>query len=156
MLGPILSTLALVQVKNRAQRAARNAMLTTAAGLLGAIAVGFLVAAGFAALLPLLGPAWTSLVAAAVFALAALVVVAMRKVSRPPDRTPLGGAAMLGALGGTTAAAATGDGVRPRGRRRGIFASNKLLVILPAVAFAAAVIAGRRNQDRRWDDGRWD
>jgi O-antigen/teichoic acid export membrane protein len=158
MLGPILSAVALAQLKNRAERAARNMALSLAAGLMAAVAVGFLVAAGFVALLPVTGPIWTSVIAAVLFAAIALVFFAMKRANRPPDRTPLAGAAMLGAVGGGTAKVAAG-GDRPRYGRPSMLsrlASNKMMVILPAAAFAVAVIAGRRNRARRWDDDRWD
>lgn len=159
MLGPILSAVALAQVKNRAERAARNMVLTLAAGLMAAVAVGFLVAAGFAALLPVTGPIWTSVIAAVLFGAIALVFFGMKRANRPPDRTPLTGAAMLGAVGGGTAKAAASAGDRPRYGRPSMLSrlsSNKMMVILPAAAFAVAVIAGRRNRARRWDDERWD
>lgn len=157
MLGPLLSTVALVQIKNRAQQAMHNAVLGVIAGALGLVAVAFLIAAGYAALLPVLGAIWTSVIAAVLFAVAAAVAYGLRRTAPPATRGPLGGAAMLGALG--AAAGNADDDDRPRRPRRAgpgvLGGSNKLLVILPAIAFAAAVVAGRRGRAKRWEDDRW-
>lgn len=141
MLASLLSALALNEMRRSARRAARSFTLALLAGLVGAIALGFLIAAGFIALVNGLGPIGACLVMTLVFALLSAVLFAIRAgLRRPRAASPV----MMGALGGATAgAAAAPDAPPPRGRRPLIPGGAKLLLI-PAAAFVAALYAARR------------
>lgn len=151
MLGPLLSAMALARVKRAAERSARNAMLSALAGLLAAVGAAFLVAAGFVAIEDALGPFGACLVFAALFLFAGLVVWLVKR-SRRPAASPMRSAALLGAAGTMSAAGDGDDGGRRRPSMLARASRSKLVLVLPALAFAAAVIAGRRSHYSGDDD----
>lgn len=152
MLASLLSALALGEAKHRAEIAIRNAALAAAAGVLVLVAVGFLTAAAGVAIARATGPVSALVILAAFFLLGAIVVYVLRRRPPPPRRLTGGaGAAMLGALGAT--AASGGD--RPARRGPSLLSrltSSRIAVGATAVAFAAAVLAGRRARRPRADD----
>lgn len=139
MLAPILSALALNEMRRSAQRAARSFVLSILMGIIGAVALGFLVAAGFIALARELGPVSACLIFALVFGLMAVVLFAVKAAQqRPRAAAP----AMLGALGGTAAGAAAAPD-RPA-RRRSFLPGGPKVLLIPAAAFVAALFVARR------------
>ncbi|WP_181700301.1 phage holin family protein [Chthonobacter albigriseus] len=140
MLGPILSALALAEVKRSADRAIRSLVIGLALAVAAGVAFAFLVAAGLIAIAQELGPVWACLIAALIFGLAALVLYVVRiNVRRQrPARS-----AMLGALGGTAAGAASAPDGPPR-RRSWRPSPRRFLLPAAAAAFVAALFAARR------------
>lgn len=148
MLGPILSAVALTEAKRRVDRAVHNLSLSAAAGACLLVAVGFVVAAILVALTRVMDPIWACLIVAVAFLLVALGFWIAKRMDQPPRRRSAATAAMLGAVGGGAATAAVtepGPAYSPRPATRRLMA-NKLILVLPAVAFVAAVAAGRWSQ----------
>lgn len=151
MLGPLLSALALARVKHAAERSVRNAAMSLAVMLLALVGGGFLIAAAFIAIAREVGPVFACLVFATLFLFAGLVTWLVKR-SRRPASAPMRNAAMLGAAG-SFAAARDDEGGPPR-RGPGLLSRashSKLVIVLPAIAFAAAVIAGRRSRPGDYD-----
>lgn len=139
MLAPILSALALNEMRRSAHRAARSLMLSILMGVIGAVASGFLVAAGFISLARELGPVSACLIFALVFALIAAILFAVKAAQhRPRAAAP----AMLGALGGTAAGAAAAPD--RAARRRSYLPGGPKVLLIPAAAFIAALFVARR------------
>lgn len=139
MIGPILSALAVAEVKHRARRAARRAALTAVAGVLGAVALGFVVVAAYVALLPHLGPIGTPLAAAGLFAVVALVVLAVRGFGRHRRSIPAAETAAFGVAAGSSGGPSRGGGLMPSGRA---------VLLVPAAVFLGALVAGRLSGRR--------
>jgi hypothetical protein len=158
-LTPLLSALALTEVKQRAERGIRNLVLAIIAGLMGAIAFGFLVAAIVIGLARNLGPVSACLIMTAVFVLVAILFWFTRRTSEPSRRGRITSDAVRNAFAGSRAGG--GDtSRRPNGEYRpsvmSKLTSNKAAIALPALAFAVAVLAGRRARPRHRHDGRYE
>jgi len=109
------------------------------AGVLGAVALGSVVAAAYVALLPHLGPIGTPLAAAALFAVIALVVLAVRGLGRHRRSIPAAETAAFGVAAGSSGGPLRGGGLMPSGRA---------VLLVPAAVFLGALVAGRLSGRR--------